>query len=100
VKYLLDGGWSPARGNAAWQDVSSAGIAKPEPLADGGLHAGNVAAVTELLASIAENRQPRGGMYDARATVEMIVAVFESQRQGRPVKFPLENRQNPLTMLG
>ena len=28
-----------------------------------------------------------------------IVAVFESQRLGGPVKLPLENRQNPLTML-
>jgi hypothetical protein len=29
----------------------------------------------------------------------MIVAVFESQRLGGPVTFPLPNRQNPLVSL-
>jgi hypothetical protein len=38
-------------------------------------------------------------MYEARGATEMIVAVFESQRLGRPVPLPLENRNNPLTML-
>jgi predicted dehydrogenase len=99
VKFLPDGGWSPGRSGAAWQDVSSAGLGQPEPLADGGLHAGNVLAVKDLIAAIEQNRQPVGNLYDARAAMEMIVAVFESQRQGRSVAFPLENRQNPLTML-
>ena len=35
----------------------------------------------------------------AMTATEMIVSVFESQRLGRPVTFPLENRQNPLTLL-
>lgn len=99
VKYLVDGGWSPARSGAAWQDVSSAGVGQPEPLKDGSAHAGNLAAVKELIAAVEGNREPRGGMYDARAAVEMIVAVFESQRLGRPVTFPLENRRNPLAGL-
>jgi hypothetical protein len=34
-----------------------------------------------------------------RGAIEMIVACFESHRQGKPVPLPLENRQNPLTML-
>jgi hypothetical protein len=38
-------------------------------------------------------------MYEARMTVEMIAAVFESQRQGRPVPIPLKTRVNPLTLL-
>jgi hypothetical protein len=29
----------------------------------------------------------------------MIVSIFESQRLGKPVEFPLKNRKNPLTML-
>jgi predicted dehydrogenase len=99
VKFLQDSGWSPGVSGVSWQDVSSAGIGQPEPLKDGGLHAGNVLAVKELIAAIEENRQPQGSVYDARAAIEMIVAVFDSQRQGRPVSFPLETRQNPLTLL-
>ena len=99
VKYLPDPSWSPGRSGKAWQDVSTAGIGIKEPLADGGLHGGNVLAVTDLLAAIEENREPRGGMHEARGATEMIVATFESQRQGKPVSLPLENRNNPLTML-
>jgi hypothetical protein len=99
VKYLKDPTWSPGRSKANWQDVSTAGIEQPEPLQDPGIHGGNVLAIKDLLAAIEENRQPVGNIYEARAATEMIVAVFESQRLGVPVKLPLENRKNPLTML-
>jgi predicted dehydrogenase len=99
VWFLPDSHWLSGRTGKKWLPVSSAGIDKPEPLADGGLHAGNVLAVKDLLAAIEEDRQPVSNVYEARTATEMIVAVFESQRQGGPVKFPLENRQNPLAML-
>lgn len=99
VKYLGDGGWSPGRSGQAWQDVSTAGIGQPEPEKDGGLHAGNLLAVRDLLRAIEEDRQPLGNVYEACGATEMIVAVFESHRQGQPVTLPLKNRQNPLTML-
>jgi predicted dehydrogenase len=97
--YLLrDGSWSPGRSGAKWQTISSAGVDKPEPKASGHV-GGNADAVADLLTSIEQDRQPISSMYDARAATEMIVSVFESQRQSRPVSFPLENRDNPLTML-
>ena len=97
--YLLrDGAWSPGRTGARWQAISSAGVGKPEPAADKH-NSGNAAAVTDLLSAIEQDRQPISSMYDARAATEMIVGVFESQRQGRAVDFPLKNRANPLTML-
>jgi predicted dehydrogenase len=99
VKYLDDPSWSPGRSGKAWQDVSSAGIGQPEPLKDGGLDAGNELAVADLLASIEQNREPLGNLREARGATEMIVACFESQRQGKPVALPLENRQNPLASL-
>jgi predicted dehydrogenase len=99
VKYLADPSWSPGQSGAKWQGVSSAGLGKPEPLQDDKGHSGNRQGALELLASIRENRQPNGGIYDARAAMEMIVAVFESQRVGGPVKLPLATRQNPLTLL-
>jgi len=99
VKYLADGGWSPGRGKAVWQDVSSAGIGQSEPLTDGGQAAGNQAAAEDLLAAIEEDRQPNSNIYEARGAMEMIVAVFESQRQGKAVRLPLESRGNPLEKL-
>jgi predicted dehydrogenase len=99
VKFLPDPAWSPGRSGINWQNVSSAGIDAPEPLKDGGMHAGNLAAVKDLLAAIEQDRQPECSMYEGRGAIEMIVAVFESQRVGGPVKLPLKNRRNPLTML-
>ncbi len=72
---------------------------KPETLTRDKDPNGNRPCVLELLSSIRENRTPSGGIYDARAAIEMIVAVFESHRQGGPATFPLKNRQNPLSML-
>jgi predicted dehydrogenase len=99
VKYLPDPSWSPGQTGVKWQDVSSAGLGKPEPLDRAKDPNGNRRAVLELLAAIRENREPDGGIYDARAATEMIVAVFESHRQGTLAELPLKNRQNPLTML-
>lgn len=99
--YLLpDSSWSPGRTGKKWLPVTSAGVDRPEPLENQGLHGGNVLAVRDLIAAIEEDRQPLTGVLEARTATEMIVGVFESQRQGGPVDFPLENRENPLTMLG
>ncbi len=99
VQYLADSSWSPGRSGAKWQSVSSAGISKPEPISDEDRHGGNRAGAKELLAAVRENRQPNGSIYDGRAAVEMIVAVFESHRLGKPAAMPLANRNNPLAML-
>ena len=99
VKYLGDPSWSPGRSKAQWQDVSSAGIAKPEPLKGPKVRARHRLAVEDLLNAIEQERQPACGVYEARGATEMIVAIFESQRTGRPEPLPLKNRQNPLTML-
>ncbi len=99
VKLLDDPSWSPGQSGAKWLNVTSAGIGKPEPLADEKDQGANRQAVLELLSAIRENRQPNGSIYDARAATEMIVAVFESHRRASPVTFPLKNRQNPLAML-
>ncbi len=99
VYYLDDPSWSPGRSHKTWAPVSSAGIGKPEPYSEGDLHAGNVAACKDLISAIVEDRLPEATVYEARQTVAMIAAVFESQRLGRPVPMPLETRENPLTLL-
>ena len=100
VKYLGDPSWSPGRSGAGWQNVSSAGIARPEPLTGPEYAARHTLAIRDLLAAVKEDRQPLGGPAAGRDVVEMIVSVFESHRLGRPATLPLENRENPLTMLG
>jgi predicted dehydrogenase len=99
VHFLADPSWSPGRSNTKWQRVSSGGVGVPEPIKAGGVPNGNVAAIQDLIAAIEENRQPLCSVYEARAIIEMIMAVFESQRLGKPVSLPLENRKHPLTML-
>lgn len=96
---LQDGTWSPGRSGKQWEPISSAGVGKPEPLADGGLAGGNVLAVMDLIAAVEEDRQPLASLDDARLATEMVVGVFESHRLGREVRFPLEVRRNPLSML-
>jgi hypothetical protein len=99
VQFLADPAWSPGRSEAKWVPVTTAGIGKPEPLADGGLDGGNMMAVKDLLAAIAEDRDPECSVYEGRMTVEMISAVFESHRVRGPVTFPLKTRENPLALL-
>lgn len=99
VRLLRDPSWSPGRSGAKWLPISSNGIDKPETLSGDGLHTGNARAAEDLLQAIETNRDPDSNAATARAATEMIVAVFESQRLGGPVRFPLENRKNPLTML-
>jgi predicted dehydrogenase len=99
VHLLQDPLWSPGRSGKQWVSVSSQGVGKSEPLSDLGLHGGNVLACRDLLEAIEHDRLPEANVYEARATVQMIAAVFESQRLGQSVPLPLENRQNPLSML-
>lgn len=96
---LRDGGWSPARSGAKWEPITSAGIDKPEPRRDGTYEGGHVAAITDLIEAIENDRETKCSARDATAIVEMIAAVFESHRLGRPTELPLKTRVNPLTLL-
>ena len=99
VHLLADPLWSPGRSGAKWLPVSSAGLNQPEPLQHVDNHDGNVAACRDLIAAIEQDRQPEASIYEARTSMEMIAAVFDSHRVGGPVTLPLNNRNNPLTML-
>jgi predicted dehydrogenase len=99
VQFLPDPAWSPGRSGIGWQPVTSAGVGQPEPVAEGGLDAGNLLAVNDLLSAIENDRQPECSVYEGRTTIEMISAVFESHRLGGPVTFPLKTRENALGLL-
>ncbi len=99
VKFLADPSWSPGRSGAKWQNVSSAGIDKPEPLTGRKYTARHTLAILDLLDAIEKKRDPLDSASTARETTEMILAVFESHRLQAPVELPLKNRRHPLTML-
>jgi hypothetical protein len=79
--------------------VTSAGVGKPEPLTDRGLALGNEWIARDLIEAVEKDRQPLGSMYDGRAALEMILAVYESHRRKGPVALPLEERRHPLSLL-
>jgi predicted dehydrogenase len=97
--FVDDPTWAPGRGKATPQEVTSAGLGKPETIKDGSLGQGNVWIALDLMEAIEQDRQPRGSMYDGRAALEMILAVYESHRLKGPAELPLKNRKHPLTML-
>ncbi|MDB5311659.1 MAG: ntdC 2 [Gemmataceae bacterium] len=88
--------WMPGKSKVPWQEVTSAGPGKPETLTARDLDNGNVWIATDLMDAIEQDRQPLGDLADGRAALEMILAVYESHRQDRPVELPLTNRRHPL----
>ena len=101
LAYLCeDPTWMPAKSKSSWQEITSAGVGKPEPLkASDVVGNGNNFIVEDLLKAIAEDRAPLGSLADGRAALEMIHAIYESHRLDRPVDFPLKNRKHPLATM-
>jgi predicted dehydrogenase len=96
---LNDATWGLSSNGTKWRAISSAGIDQPETITAQGYEGGNPAAAYDLIAAIEEDRQPKCSMYEARGTIEMVLAVFESHRAGGPVPMPLETKVNPLGLL-
>jgi predicted dehydrogenase len=99
VWFVEDPSWQPGRSKAAWKRITSAGIDRPEPVSDPNHRHGNRLIALDLIRAIETDGQPHGSMYDGRAALEMILAVYESHRQNAPVPLPLSNRKHPLSLL-
>jgi len=99
IWFVEDPSWQPGRSKAQWKRISSAGIDKPELLDDSGHHYGNRLIALDLIRAIETDTQPKGSMYDGRAALEMILAIYESHRLNAAVELPLKNRKHPLSML-
>ena len=99
AQILRDPSWSPGRSGKSWEPITSAGVGKPETRMDGTYEGGHLAAIHDLLDCVQRDTIPKCSADDCRSIVEMIVAVFESDRVGGPVDFPLKTRVNPLTLL-
>jgi len=100
VWFVEDPSWSPGRSKAQWVEITSAGLGRPETAKDTGQQApGNILIVKDLTRAIETDTQPKGSIYDGRAALEMILAVYESHRLKTAVPLPLENRRHPLDLL-
>ncbi|MBN2312540.1 MAG: Gfo/Idh/MocA family oxidoreductase [Sedimentisphaerales bacterium] len=99
VWFVEDPSWQPGKSKVRWKQISSAGIDQPETQTDVGQAFGNRLIALDLIRAIETNTQPKGGIYDGRAALEMILAVYESHRLNAPATFPLKNRRHPLTLL-
>lgn len=99
--FLAGNPFRPVKEPRAWQIISTAGLGQPEPQVEAVKDVmAHLTAGRDLMAAIRENRQPLCSARDARVTVEMIAAVFESHRQnGQRVTLPLADRGNPLARL-
>lgn len=100
--YLLAGSpFLPVTDPRAWTVITSGGVGVPEPIADIRAQVGgHLAPARDLIASIREDRAPLCSLEDGRVTMEMIMGIFESHRQGGArVALPLETRENPLGLL-
>ena len=55
--------------------------------------------ITELIQSIETGEEHPSSGYQGRAALELIMAIYESQKQGKKVQLPLANREHPLKTL-
>jgi predicted dehydrogenase len=99
IWFIEDPSRQPGRSQAVWKRISSAGVDKPESLTDPDQRFGNRLIALDLIHAIETGVQPKGNMYDGRAALEMILAVYESHRLNGPVSLPLRNRKHPLSVI-
>ncbi len=102
VAYFVPGNpFQPTDKPRPWIPISTSGVGEPEANRERVTEVHNhVAAARDLIAAIAEDRDPLCGIREGSATIEMIFGVFESHRQGgRAVALPLQEREHPLTRL-
>lgn len=104
-------GWRPPAflwGDPSWgasgavrpQEITSAGIGKPETIATDHLDEGNRAIVADLVRALETDQPPRATVVDGRASIEMILACYASQIAGKPLPIPLAERaSHPLSQL-
>jgi predicted dehydrogenase len=94
---LRSAAWLPDE-RTAWQRVDVAppdlrGLAVPSKA---GQEIANALMVADLLRAIEGNGKPCCNEEDGRWTIEMVQGVYQAQKSGGRVEFPLESRLHPL----
>ena len=102
IAHLLAGSpFQPVQEPRAWTPITSAGVGQAEPIANlKDEVTQHLVPGRDLIAAMRENREPLCSARDGRAVVEIITAVFESQRlHGQRIPFPIKATGNPLAAL-
>jgi predicted dehydrogenase len=98
ISYLTDPLWPSGRAEARWQPLPGAtGDSDPSGLK--GLALANKRIVESLLRSIETDAPCPVDIREARATLEMIMAVYAAHLSGSRAAFPLKDRRHPLGSL-
>jgi predicted dehydrogenase len=93
---LRDPTWRGAKAGD-WTEITAEG---ETPGTSGDMSEANLAIVSDLIRAVRNDTQPRAGVYDGRAAIEMILACYASHAQRVPVPLPLADRaRHPLEML-
>ena len=58
-----------------------------------------ISPVQDMIAAIEEEREHRSSGYQGYATLELLMAIYESSRKRRRVHLPLEETESPLTLM-
>ena len=82
-----------------WEKIACPPVPAPPGAPDDApqQHPLNNMVVTDLLAAVAEDREPLCSGHGARWSLEMILSVYEAHRTGERVPLPLADRMHPLT---
>jgi predicted dehydrogenase len=98
IYHLADPLWSPGRTGSRWQPLEGAPDNR-DPSGLSGTAAANKRIVEDLLRSIETGKQPVASIYEGRAALEMILAVYASHLAGARAPLPLRDRRHPLGSL-
>jgi predicted dehydrogenase len=92
---LRTSAWVP-EGGAEWEPIP---VDQKVPIEAEGVDLANGLMVLDLLDAIEKDRKPACSETDGRWTIEMISGIYRSQIEGKPVTFPLSDRDWPLDSL-
>ena len=60
---------------------------------------GHTSVYADMIYAVKNNKKPYINAYDGKSAVELVLAIYKSQKEGKPVKLPLENF-SALDMIG
>ena len=98
IYYLSDPLWSPGKTRVQWKPLPNA-PGNDDPSGLRGQEAANNRIVEDLIRAIETGGEPVASIYEARAALEMIMAVYAAHLSGGRVSFPLAERRHPLGSL-
>src|SRR5262249_37270929 len=98
IYFLADPLWSPGKTGSSWRALPGC-PGNDDPSGLTGAAAANKRIVEDLIRAVETGKPSAGSGYEARATLEMIMAVYASHLQGGRAAFPLKDRRHPLGKL-